>query len=91
MARVSVENVQVFDGDGNLGRADYAPFDRILVSAAASAVPEALIQQLATGGRLAMPVGDSRSQTLLIGEKNAQHEMVWTRTVPCIFVPLISP
>jgi len=90
LARVGIGNVQVLDGDGRRGLPEQAPFDRILVSAAASAVPEALVEQLAKGGRLAMPVGDSHGQTLVIAEKTQENEVIWTRTVPCVFVPLIG-
>jgi len=90
LARSGARNVQVAQGDGSLGLAAHAPYDRILVSAAPNQVPSALSQQLVPGGRIVIPVGDEHSQTLLVGDKNSVGELVWRRSVPCIFVPLVS-
>ncbi len=90
LERAGVSNVHVVETDGNQGLAAHAPFDRILVSAAPRVVPEALVEQLAVGGRIAIPVGNEHAQTLLVGEKTKPGEMHWQRTVPCIFVPLVS-
>ena len=90
LARSGASNVQVAEGDGNLGLAAHAPYDRILVSAAPHEVPSALVEQLAAGGRIAIPVGNEHAQTLLLGEKNAAGELHWQRSVPCIFVPLVN-
>ena len=90
LERSGVTNVQVIQGDGSRGLADHAPFDRILVSAAPTRIPDALIAQLAVGGRIAIPVGDERSQTLVVGHKIGPDDLTWERTVPCIFVPLVS-
>jgi protein-L-isoaspartate(D-aspartate) O-methyltransferase len=89
LARSGASNVHVVVGDGNLGLAEHAPYDRILVSAAPNEVPAALLEQLAVGGRIAIPVGDEHAQTLLLGEKDRAGELRWQRTVPCIFVPLV--
>jgi protein-L-isoaspartate(D-aspartate) O-methyltransferase len=88
--RSGARNVQIAVGDGSLGLPEHAPYDRILVSAAPNEVPPALLEQLAVGGRIAIPVGDEHAQTLLLGEKNAAGKLSWQRTVPCIFVPLVS-
>jgi protein-L-isoaspartate(D-aspartate) O-methyltransferase len=90
LSRTGASNVQVVEGDGSHGLAAYAPYDRILVSAAPKRIPEALVEQLTVGGRIAIPVGDERSQTLLVGQKMRSGIVEWQRTVPCIFVPLIS-
>ncbi len=58
-------NVEVYVGDGSQGLADMAPFDAILVSAAAPSIPGPLRTQLAEGGRLVLPVGDRTSQMLV--------------------------
>jgi protein-L-isoaspartate(D-aspartate) O-methyltransferase len=83
------KNVTLVTGDGTLGLPQYAPFDAIVVSAAAPRVPPALIEQLAIGGRLVVPVGDSQQQVLEIVRK--QQDGV---TVDCLegcrFVPLIG-
>jgi protein-L-isoaspartate(D-aspartate) O-methyltransferase len=88
--RSGARNVHVSLGDGSFGLAAHAPYDRILVSAAPSEVPSALAEQLAPGGRIAIPVGDAHNQTLLLGEKNSNGELSWRRSVPCIFVPLVG-
>jgi protein-L-isoaspartate(D-aspartate) O-methyltransferase len=90
LSRSGASNVHVIEGDGRLGLAAHAPYDRILVSAAPSQVPRALTDQLNVGGRIAIPVGDEHAQTLLLGHKTEAGELVWQRTVPCIFVPLVS-
>ncbi|HEY0464835.1 MAG TPA: protein-L-isoaspartate(D-aspartate) O-methyltransferase, partial [Polyangiaceae bacterium] len=90
LLRSGVSNVHISVGDGSFGLAEHAPYDRILVSAAPNQVPSALVEQLAVGGRIALPVGDEHSQTLLLGEKNSSGELIWRRSVPCIFVPLVS-
>jgi protein-L-isoaspartate(D-aspartate) O-methyltransferase len=75
-------------GDGYLGWPDHAPFDAILISAAAEDIPAPLIAQLKEGGRLVMPVGSPYDvQTLVVGEKK---NGVFTRreVMPVKFVPL---
>ncbi|MEO8904068.1 MAG: protein-L-isoaspartate(D-aspartate) O-methyltransferase [Polyangiaceae bacterium] len=90
LERAGAHNVQVFTADGTLGLPEHAPYDRILVSAAPARVPDALIEQLVVGGRIAIPVGDAHSQTLIVGLKTSPANVEWRRTVPCIFVPLVS-
>jgi protein-L-isoaspartate(D-aspartate) O-methyltransferase len=60
------------------------------VSAAAADVPDELIRELAPGGRIAIPVGGSEEQELLIGHKHSSGEVHWQRSVPCVFVPLVG-
>jgi protein-L-isoaspartate(D-aspartate) O-methyltransferase len=82
-------NVQILTGDGALGLAEHAPFDAIIVSAAASAVPEPLLAQLRDGGRMIIPVGLPDSQQLqLIRKIDGQAITVERGAVR--FVPLIS-
>ena len=59
-------NVRIKYGDGNVGWSQYAPFDGIIVSAAPIGVPETLLEQLATNGRLVIPVGSAGTQKLLL-------------------------
>jgi protein-L-isoaspartate(D-aspartate) O-methyltransferase len=61
-----------------------------LVSAAPKRVPGALVEQLSLGGKIAIPVGDEHTQTLLVGRKTAPNSVEWQKTVPCIFVPLVG-
>ena len=88
LARLGYINVTVVVGDGSLGYAEGAPYDAIIVSAAAPEVPLALLAQLAEGGRMIIPVGLPDSQQLqLIRMENGQprttlHEL-------CRFVPLV--
>src|SRR5262245_4537755 len=91
LAELHIRNVRIHTGDGGRGLAEHGPFDRILVSAGASSIPHALIDQLARGGRIAIPVGDEVSQTLLVGERAADGRISWEPSVPCMFVPLIAP
>ena len=61
---LDMDNVQFKHGDGNAGWAECGPFDAVLVTAAPAIVPEALVEQLVVGGRLVIPIGDSRRQWL---------------------------
>lgn len=76
-------------GDGTLGWHDEAPFDAIIVSAAAPRVPEPLKQQLAVGGRMVLPVGGSGMQDLLLLERN-DDEIRECFICSCVFVKLIG-
>lgn len=77
-------------GDGALGLPEHAPYDRILVSAAASAIPAALLAELAEGGRLVMPVGGADTQTLVICERDDKGTLHYRAGASCVFVPLVS-
>jgi len=81
--------VKVVVGDGTEGWPADAPYDRILVTAGAPAIPDTLIQQLATGGRLVIPVGPAALQHLTIVTRVADRTVV-TQADPCVFVPLIG-
>ena len=89
LERAGYGGVDVRVGDGTLGVPERAPFDGIVVAAAAPAVPEALYEQLAPGGRIVVPVGTRRDQWLEIVERGADGP-VRSRTVPCRFVPLLG-
>jgi protein-L-isoaspartate(D-aspartate) O-methyltransferase len=89
LGRMGYTNVRVIVGDGSQGFADCAPYDAIIVSAAAAAVPRALLEQLAEGGRMIIPVGPSDSQQLqLIRRENGQPRTALREL--CRFVPLVS-
>jgi len=87
---MGVHNVVVHVADGSRGLPEFAPYQRILVSAGAPAVPKALVEQLAPGGRIAIPVGGDAVQTLRVGERGEDGDVRWTDSVPCMFVPLIE-
>jgi protein-L-isoaspartate(D-aspartate) O-methyltransferase len=91
LLELGITGVRIHAGDGSRGLPDAAPFQRILVSAGAVAVPPALLEQLAPGGRIAIPVGDEGTQTLLVGERTNNGTVHWEENVPCMFVPLIEP
>ncbi len=82
-------NVHVVVGDGSVGLVEQAPFDGIVVTAAAPEVPEALRRQLADGGRLVIPVGDGWMQSLMLVQRSGQHYREST-VLGCRFVPLIG-
>lgn len=87
--RLGYRNVHVHCGDGTLGLPELAPFDAILVAAAAPAVPHPLRSQLAEGGRLILPVGDADDQELLLIERHGNSFETHTLEA-CRFVPLIG-
>ena len=83
------DNVFVRAGDGYKGWPEHAPFDAILVTAAANHVPAPLIEQLKPGGRLVIPVGaTSMYQNLLVVEKDEQKKAHTRAVIPVRFVPL---
>ncbi len=87
--RLGYQNITLVAGDGTLGFPQATPFNAIIVSAAAPQPPPALIQQLAVGGRLVVPVGDTSQQILEVVEK--QPDGITVRSLEgCRFVPLIG-
>ncbi len=86
--RAGVTGVVVWLRDGRRGLAERAPFDAIVVSAAASAVPPALTEQLAVGGRLVCPLTEPGEERLWCLERRSED---WQRRDlgPCRFVPLV--
>ena len=82
-------NVQVRLGDGYHGWEEHAPFDTILVTAAASHVPPPLLRQLKPGGRMVIPVGAAfMVQQLMLVEKNLDGTVSTRQILPVAFVPL---
>jgi len=88
--RLGYRNVKMVAGDGSLGLPEFAPFDAIIVSAAAPRVPPALVEQLAPGGRLVLPVGDSQQQVLQLVRRDEQGNVTTETLEGCRFVPLIG-
>lgn len=82
-------NVKLGHADGNLGLPDLAPFDGIIVTAAASHMPQDLLDQLAIGGRLVIPVG-TEEQILYLVERVSQTEYRQTKLESVKFVPLLG-
>jgi protein-L-isoaspartate(D-aspartate) O-methyltransferase len=89
LAAAGIRNVTVLVGDGTLGWRPFAPYDAILVSAASPEVPAPLVEQLATGGRMVIPLGDRDAQVLTLVERTDQG--VRTSTIGDVrFVPLVG-
>jgi protein-L-isoaspartate(D-aspartate) O-methyltransferase len=82
-------NVKLDHADGNMGLPQLAPFDAILVTAAASHIPQDLLDQLAIGGRLVIPVGTDE-QILYLVERVSQLDYRQTKLEPVKFVPLLG-
>jgi protein-L-isoaspartate(D-aspartate) O-methyltransferase len=89
LSALGILNVRVVLGDGSNGYPGEAPYDRILVTAAAPAVPEPLKSQLADGGRLVMPVGPETLQRLMRIDRHGEH-YAELEGEGCVFVPLIG-
>jgi protein-L-isoaspartate(D-aspartate) O-methyltransferase len=83
------DRVEVRTGDGTLGAPDLAPFDAIVVAAAAPAIPDTLREQLGDGRRMVIPVGTRREQQLIVVERHGDEWREWSDG-PCVFVPLIG-
>jgi protein-L-isoaspartate(D-aspartate) O-methyltransferase len=86
LAELGYSNVHAKTGNGYLGWPDHAPFDAILVTAAPDDVPQALVDQLASGGKMVVPVG-TIMQDMMIIEKT-RNGVVQRRTIPVRFVPM---
>lgn len=89
LAAAGAVNVRVVVGDGSEGLPDEAPFDRILVTAGAPAVPDALKMQLAEGGRLVIPVGAADHQVVTALTRHGDQFVIETGEA-CVFVPLLG-
>jgi protein-L-isoaspartate(D-aspartate) O-methyltransferase len=90
LRRLGYDNVHVRAGDGYLGWPEHAPFDGILVTAGADHVPQPLVDQLAVGGRMVIPVGDTQlDQVLQVIEKRPDGSIDRRDVVPVRFVPLL--
>ncbi len=87
LARLGYQNIYLHIGDGSLGWKDAAPYQGILVTAAAPSIPPPLIEQLDDGGRLVIPVGQRGGQLLMVCEKHGD-EVTSQAVMDVAFVPL---
>ena len=87
--RLGYQNVAIKVYDGTYGWKEMAPFDAIMVTAGAPEIPAPLVEQLKDGGRMVIPVGERFGQSLLKVVKIAEGT-VTSRSIPCVFVPLIG-
>ena len=90
LAALGYDNVHVKEGDGTLGWPEHAPYDAIVVTAGGPRVPAALLEQMAIGGRLVMPVGPPRSQRLVRVVRADEDDYVYDGLEAVSFVPLIG-
>lgn len=89
LARLGIANVEVRHADGHAGWPDGAPYDRVIVTAAARAVPPALVEQLAPGGRMVVPIGaPHETQSLELIVKDADGAATRRGLLPVAFVPM---
>ena len=87
--RAGATNVSMLLGDGTVGWREYAPYDAILVSAGGPTIPNALVEQLAEGGRMIVPIGSKDEQMLKLVTRRG--DVIETRDVaPVRFVPLLG-
>ncbi len=79
-----------FYGDGYEGLPTYAPFDKIIITAATSEIPKKLMEQLKIHGKMVLPLGDKTSQTMTLIEKNSEHDYNITEHGSFVFVPMLK-
>ncbi len=89
LRQLKLTNIKLENADGSIGLADYAPFDGIIVTAAASHIPQALMQQLAIGGRMVIPVG-VEEQMLHLVQRQDQETFITSQLESVKFVPLLN-
>jgi protein-L-isoaspartate(D-aspartate) O-methyltransferase len=78
-----------FFGDGYAGKPQYGPYDGIIITAATREIPEALIRQLKTGGKLVAPVGDSSSQVMTLVKRTGEDDFDYSTHGHYVFVPML--
>lgn len=89
LGQMGYENIHVVVGDGTHGLSEHAPYDGVIVTAAAPDVPQPLLDQLAEGGRLIMPVGSRGGQVLKLYHRE-EGEITTQTLSPVAFVPLVG-
>jgi len=87
LAKLGYTNIKIKTGDGTMGWLEEAPFDRIIVTAAGSKIPEPLIEQLKDSGILVIPLGETFNQVLTVAYKN-KDKITLEKKCGCVFVPL---
>jgi protein-L-isoaspartate(D-aspartate) O-methyltransferase len=90
LLRLGYRNVEIVAADGSVGWPPCAPYDVIIVSAASPRVPPPLVDQLAPGGRLVIPVGNAHEQVLQLVSKQADDSILTRPLEGCRFVPMIG-
>jgi protein-L-isoaspartate(D-aspartate) O-methyltransferase len=80
----------IFLGDGYEGKPMFAPFDKILVTAGAKTIPQKLLEQLAVGGKMVIPVGDSEIQEMIVVDKLSEEKYKTSKFGKFSFVPMLQ-
>jgi protein-L-isoaspartate(D-aspartate) O-methyltransferase len=88
LLRLDIRNVRFRIGDGHDGWPEFAPYDRVVVTAAAETVPFPLVEQLVNGGKMVVPVGPPGSQVLVLGVKHGK-KLVQRHLMGVAFVPFV--
>ena len=92
LIKLGYSNVMLKQGDGYQGWPEHAPYDAIVATAAPERLPNALIKQLKSGGRMVVPVGRPRSrQNLVVVEMSAERRVCSHEVLPVAFVPMVKP
>jgi protein-L-isoaspartate(D-aspartate) O-methyltransferase len=89
LREMGYNNIVVKMGDGSKGCKEYAPFDKIIVTAGTNHIPDSLFEQLKEAGRIVIPVGDKYTQELTVATK-VNGRMQEKKLFECVFVPLIE-
>lgn len=87
--QLNYKNIVCLAGDGTTGSARYAPYDVIVVTAGSPIIPTPLAKQLTEGGRMVIPIGDSKQQSLYLIRRKGNRFIV-IKKEPCSFVPLLG-
>jgi protein-L-isoaspartate(D-aspartate) O-methyltransferase len=90
LQRLDIRNVRFRVGDGNEGWPEFAPYQRVIVTAAAGTMPHRLVEQLTDRGRIVIPLGDSGAQALTLGVKH-KRKLVQRPLMSVAFVPFVRP
>ncbi len=83
-------NIEFFLGDGHEGKPQYGPFDAVLITAATAEVPQTLLDQLKTGGRLVVPLGTNESQVMTVILKTSEDTYEYSSHGSFVFVPMLK-
>lgn len=89
LPKIGFNNIKVFYGDGFAGLPSFAPFDKILITAAVSIIPEKLVEQLKPGGRMVLPLGGGDVQTMTVVHKTPENDLLTEKHGAFRFVPML--